>query len=161
VARRCARLGRFLTAGVRIAVLAVGKVKQAGLRAELDDYFGRVRRYAPCDEIELKDGADVELVERFKRALPPRARTVALEVDGRAMTSAQLSELVATAQRDAVGCLAFLIGGAYGLPRELSRDADLRLSLSAMTLPHRLARLVLAEQIYRAFTLLRGEPYSH
>jgi len=55
----------------------------------------------------------------------------------------------------------FLIGGAYGLPQEVSKKADLRLSLSAMTLPHRLARLFLAEQIYRGFSILRGEPYDH
>ena len=57
--------------------------------------------------------------------------------------------------------LAFLIGGAYGLPERVSKSAELKLSLSAMTLPHRLARLVLAEQIYRAYTILRNEPYSH
>ena len=55
----------------------------------------------------------------------------------------------------------FLIGGAYGLPPAVSRAADVRLSLSAMTLPHRLARLFLAEQLYRGFTILRNEPYSH
>ena len=59
------------------------------------------------------------------------------------------------------GSAAFLIGGAYGLPPEVSKRADVQLSLSPMTLPHRLARLVLAEQLYRAFTILRNEPYSH
>jgi 23S rRNA (pseudouridine1915-N3)-methyltransferase len=54
-----------------------------------------------------------------------------------------------------------LIGGAYGLPKALSASAQLQLSLSALTLPHRLARLVLAEQVYRAYTILRNEPYSH
>lgn len=146
---------------MKLAIVAVGKVKQAGLRAELDDYLGRVRRYAPCDEIELKDGSDAEVAARIRRALGPRARAVALEVEGRAYTSQGLSELVAAAQQDAVGCLAFLVGGAYGLPAEVSREAHLRMSLSAMTLPHRLARLVLAEQLYRAFTILRNEPYSH
>ena len=64
-------------------------------------------------------------------------------------------------QNQGVQTLCFLIGGADGLPPELSARADVQLSLSAMTLPHRLARLFLAELIYRGFTILRGEPYDH
>jgi 23S rRNA (pseudouridine1915-N3)-methyltransferase len=146
---------------VKIAIVAVGKVKQAGLRAELDDYLGRVKRYAGCSEVELKEGNEAEVIARFDKAIPPRARRIALEVTGKQLTSHGLADLVAHAERTAVPTLAFLIGGAYGLPAPLSQRADVQLSLSAMTLPHRLARLVLAEQLYRAFTILRGEPYSH
>lgn len=145
---------------LRVSIVAVGKIKQAGLRAELDDYLGRIRRYATLEEIEVKDGADAELQPRFERALPKRARVIALEVEGRALTSRGLADVVQRAELDATP-LAFLIGGAYGLPKTVSKAADMQLSLSAMTLPHRLARVVLAEQIYRAFTILRGEPYSH
>lgn len=146
---------------MRFRIIAVGKVKQSGLRKELDDYLGRLRRYCPCDEIELRDGSEADVSERFVRAIPERARTVALEVEGRVMTSHQLADYVERAAEDAVPQLVFLIGGAYGLPAPISRSADLQLSLSAMTLPHRLARLLLSEQLYRAFTILRGEPYSH
>ncbi len=146
---------------MRIAIIAVGKIKQAGLRADLDDYLGRIRRYGGCDEIELKDGSDAEVEARFRKAIPERARVIALEVTGKTVTSQGLSQWVARGERDAVGTLAFLIGGAYGLPKAVSASAAEQLSLSALTLPHRLARLVLAEQIYRAFTILRGEPYSH
>lgn len=146
---------------MKIAVIAVGKVKQAGLRAELDDYFGRIKRYAGFQEIELKDGTESEVSARFDKAIPQRAQRIALEVDGRALTSQGLAELVGRAEQTAIPALAFLVGGAYGLPKRVSQAADLRLSLSAMTLPHRLARLVLAEQLYRAFTILRNEPYSH
>lgn len=146
---------------MRYAVIAVGKVKQRGLRTELDDYLGRVRRYCACDEVELRDGPEATVADRFERAIPARARVVALEVDGRALSSHQLSDYVAGCERDAVQSVAWLIGGAYGLPARVSANADLRLSLSQMTLPHRLARLVLAEQLYRAFTILKNEPYSH
>jgi 23S rRNA (pseudouridine1915-N3)-methyltransferase len=146
---------------VKIAIVAVGKVKQAGLRAELDDYLGRVKRYAGFSEIELKDGSEAEVIARFEKAIPVRAKRIALEVGGKALTSQGLADVVAHAERTAVPTLAFLIGGSYGLPPGLSQHADMQLSLSAMTLPHRLARLVLAEQLYRAFTILRGEPYSH
>ena len=145
---------------LRVSIIAVGKIKQAGMRAEIDDYLGRIRRYATFEEIELKDGSDAELQPRFERALPKRARVVALEVEGKPVTSQGLADVVRRAELDATP-LAFLIGGAYGLPKAVSKAAHVQLSLSAMTLPHRLARLVLAEQIYRAFTILRGEPYSH
>jgi 23S rRNA (pseudouridine1915-N3)-methyltransferase len=151
------RAGR---ASVRISIIAVGKIKQAGLRAELDDYLGRIRRYASCDEIELKDGSDAELQQRFAKAIPKRAHTIALEVEGRSLSSQGLAELVQRGELAATP-LVFLIGGAYGLPAAVSSAAHTRLSLSAMTLPHRLARVVLAEQVYRAFTILRNEPYSH
>jgi len=146
---------------VKICIIAVGKVKQAGLRTEIDDYLKRLQRYTSFTEIELKDGADAEVQARFEKAIPARAKRIALEVNGRALTSHGLAELVAQAEQTAVPSLAFLIGGAYGLPRDLSASAQLQLSLSALTLPHRLARLVLAEQLYRAYTILRNEPYSH
>ena len=145
---------------LRISIIAVGKIKQAGLRAELDDYLGRIRRYAACDEIELKDGSDADVSARFERSLPKRARVIALEVEGRTVTSHGLADMVRRAELDATP-LAFLIGGAYGLPAAISKAAGTQLSLSALTLPHRLARVVLAEQVYRAFTILRNEPYSH
>jgi 23S rRNA (pseudouridine1915-N3)-methyltransferase len=146
---------------MRIAIIAVGKIKQPGLRAELDDYLGRIRRYASCDEIELKDAPERELIARLERALPERATIAALEVGGRADDSPGFARWIGRCEMDAVGTLAFLIGGAYGLPAAISERAHVRVSLSKLTLPHRLARLLLAEQLYRAFTILRNEPYAH
>lgn len=146
---------------MKILVVAVGKVKDKPLRAVIDDYVARIARYAKVLEIELPDEDEASLAARFSRAVPERARRVALEVDGARTTSPGLARLVEDAQNRSVPALAFLIGGAYGLPRVTSASADVRLSLSDLTLPHRLARLVLVEQIYRAFTILRGEPYAH
>ena len=146
---------------MRISIIAVGKVKQAGLRGEIDDYLKRIRRYSRCDEIEVKEGSDEEVAARFRKAIGERARRVALEVDGVTWSSERLARFLAQCEKDSIGTLAFLIGGAYGLPKRISDEADLKLSLSPMTLPHRLARLVLAEQIYRGYTILRNEPYSH
>ena len=146
---------------MRVKLVVVGRVKERGLRALIDDYAGRIERYARYREVELKDAPTSELVERIRREIPDRSRTVALEVEGKPQTSPQLAELVGRSQNDGIQTLVFLIGGAYGLPDEASRAADFRLSLSAMTLPHRLARLFLVEQIYRAFTILGNEPYSH
>ncbi len=146
---------------MRVVLVAVGKIKERGVREAVDDYVGRLRRYVNFEEIELKDGDAAEVSARFQRAIPERARVVALEVDGEAWSSERLARYLGDAALHAVPAVAFLIGGSYGLPPELSRSAHVRLSLSAMTLPHRLARLLLAEQIYRGYTILRGEPYSH
>jgi len=147
---------------VRVRLIAVGKVKERGLRDAVDDYVGRIKRYAKVKEVELKDGSPADVEKRFRKAIPDdRARVVALEVNGKSWTSQRLSRFVGETQNRGVQTLCFLIGGADGLPPAISKEADVQLSLSAMTLPHRLARLFLAEQVYRAFTILRNEPYDH
>lgn len=146
---------------MHVHIIAVGKIKERGLREVVDDYAKRIGRYADYHELELKDAAEADLEARFRKAIPQRARVLALEVEGRAVSSPGLAQLVGEAEDGAVLHLVFLIGGAYGLPAAVSRAADAQLSLSKLTLPHRLARLLLVEQIYRAFTILRGEPYSH
>lgn len=146
---------------MRVRIIAVGKAKDRDLRSLLGDYYARIGRYAKLEEIEIKDGKVDEVAERLTRSIPDRSRVVALEVDGRSLSSRGLATWLERAENDSVQSVVFLIGGAYGLPPEISKKADLRLSLSAMTLPHRLARLFLAEQIYRGFSILRGEPYDH
>jgi len=147
---------------MRIRLIAVGKVKERGLRDAVDDYLGRTKRYAKVKEVELKDGSADEVEKRFRKAIPDeRSRVVALEVGGKSWSSQRLAKFMGETQNRGVQTLCFLIGGADGLPPAVSAEADLQLSLSAMTLPHRLARLFLAEQIYRAFTILRNEPYDH
>ena len=139
---------------MRLCVLAVGKIKERGLRETADDYLKRLQRYARCDEIEVRDGAALE------RAIPPDAFVIALAVDGDAPTSEAFAKNLERWASRGKGVLAFLIGGAEGLPSELTPRANARLSLSSLTLPHRLARVVLFEQLYRAMTILRGEPYA-
>jgi 23S rRNA (pseudouridine1915-N3)-methyltransferase len=146
---------------VRVRIIAVGKAKDRDLRSLLGDYYARIGRYAKLEEIEIKDGKVDEVAERLARSIPDRSRVVALEVDGQSLSSRGFATWLERAENESVQSVVFLIGGAYGLPQELSKKADLRLSLSAMTLPHRLARLFLAEQIYRGFSILRGEPYDH
>ncbi len=139
---------------MKLVVLAQGKLKDRGLRALVDDYWGRVRRYAPCEEIELRDAA------QFERSLPADALLVTLEVEGAALSSTELSRKLERWVTQGKGVVAFAIGGAEGLPAALLARSNFRLSLSKLTLPHRLARLLLAEQLYRAFSILRGEPYA-
>jgi 23S rRNA (pseudouridine1915-N3)-methyltransferase len=145
---------------VRVRIIAVGKAKGRELRALLDDYYARIQHYAKLEEVEVKDGRASEIAERITRSIPDRSRVVALEIEGRPLSSRKLADWLGRAENDSIQTVVFLIGGADGLPSELSKQADIQLSLSAMTFPHRLARLVLAEQIYRAFSILRGEPYD-
>jgi 23S rRNA (pseudouridine1915-N3)-methyltransferase len=139
---------------VKIVVVAVGKLKDRALRAVADDYLDRLRRYVRCEEIEVRDDA------ALARAVPVEATVVALEVLGDLVTSEQLAQRVERWGSQHKGIVALLVGGAEGLPPELSRGAHARLSLSRLTLPHRLARVLLYEQLYRAMTILRGEPYA-
>jgi 23S rRNA (pseudouridine1915-N3)-methyltransferase len=137
---------------MRYRVVAVGRLRDAALRAASDEYLGRLRRYARVEEHEVKDEA------RVLGAVPEGARLVALTRTGESWTSRDLAEL--TARWDQEGRdVAFAIGGADALPAEVLARAERRWSLSALTLPHDLARLVVYEQLYRAFTIRRGEPY--
>lgn len=148
-------------------VVAVGRVRDAAMRAACDEYLQRVRRSGPVHVHEVAEagraGATPVVAqriegERVRRATPRGALRVALTRTGRAHTSDQFARLVGR-WRDGARDVAFVLGGAHGLPDDLVQDADAALSLSPMTLPHELARLVLLEQLYRAGTILRGEPY--
>ena len=145
---------------MRLLVVAVGRVKDRPMRAALDEYLGRIRRYTHIDEIELADGPVAKLEPAFAKATL-EATTIALEVGGRLLTSLDFARGLDKATARNKGIVAFLIGGADGLPPSVSKAAHDRWSLSGLTFPHRLARLVVTEQIYRAMTILRGEPYAH
>ncbi len=143
-----------------LVVLAVGKVKEPGLREAIDEYYDRVRRHFTLEEIEIRDAPAPALAVALERRLSADTRVVALDVGGKAMSSEAFARWLAARTSQGKGRVAFLIGGADGLPPTIVEHADDKLSLSAMTFPHRLARLVLAEQLYRAVTILRREPYA-
>lgn len=145
---------------MRLCIVAVGTVKDKALRAATDDYLKRVRRYVACDEVELSSMPGPKLIGAFAKATE-QATAIALEVHGRSVNSEQFARDIERYAARGKGIVAFLIGGADGLPAETSKAAADRISLSALTFPHRLARLMLAEQLYRAMTILRGEPYNH
>ncbi|HUL50114.1 MAG TPA: 23S rRNA (pseudouridine(1915)-N(3))-methyltransferase RlmH [Gemmatimonadales bacterium] len=133
-------------------VVAVGRLKQAALRAACDDYLSRLRHYARVEEREIKDEA------RILRAVPEDSRLVALSREGEPWTSVDLSQWTARWELESRD-IAFAIGGAEGLPRAVLERAERIFSLSRLTFPHELARLLLYEQLYRAYTIRRGEPY--
>jgi 23S rRNA (pseudouridine1915-N3)-methyltransferase len=139
---------------MKVVLLAVGKMRDRHLAAACDDYLERARRHLPIDVIEVGD--DTDLVRR----IPAVSTVIALEPGGEAWDTARFTDFVGHQMLHGTRALVFLIGGAEGLSRAAVGRAAHRLSLSPLTLPHRLARVVLCEQVYRALSILRGEPYS-
>ncbi|HTJ82215.1 MAG TPA: 23S rRNA (pseudouridine(1915)-N(3))-methyltransferase RlmH [Polyangiaceae bacterium] len=144
---------------MKFVVVAVGKVKEPPMRASIDDYLGRIRRYAKVEEVEIEDGPAPKLEAALLKAAGA-ATLVPLDSSGKEHDSRGFASFVEKLASTGKGDVAFLIGGKAGLGKPiLDRGASV-LSLSKMTFPHRLARLMLVEQLYRAMTLLRGEPYG-
>lgn len=137
---------------MRYRVVAVGRVKDAALRAACDEYLGRLRRYAKVEEQEVKDEA------RVLGAIPDGSRLVALSRRGEGWSSTALAEQTARWELEARDVI-FAIGGADALPAAVLTRAERVWSLSPLTLPHELARVIVYEQLYRAHTIRRGEPY--
>lgn len=152
---------------MRVLVVVVGKPREPGLAAAIEEFETRAARYWPLDVHEVREeparGASPDLVraregERLLAKVPAGADVVACDVDGAAMRSEAFAEWLQRA-RESARTTALVIGGAFGLSDAVRSRAKSRLSLSPWTLPHELARLVLAEQLYRAGTIVRGEPY--
>ena len=140
---------------MKVVVLAVGKLRDRSFAALCADYVARAGRHLTVDVVEVEDDA------ALARKWPAQGETIALEVTGESWTTERFARHLGERMLHGSRAITFAIGGADGLPPALSARANLRLSLSAMTLPHRMARLVLLEQIYRALTIIRGEPYHH
>jgi 23S rRNA (pseudouridine1915-N3)-methyltransferase len=138
---------------MKVFLYYVGKPKDPQANAIAADYIKRADRFAPSQMSEIRlDRSDLW-------SKHPGAKKILLDPLGRALDSTAFADLFAKAEMLGHD-LVFLVGGHDGLPPAWRERADLLVSLSAMTMPHELARAVLAEQIYRAFTMLRGHPYA-
>jgi 23S rRNA (pseudouridine1915-N3)-methyltransferase len=151
---------------MKLIVAAVGKPRNAALAAAIEHYEERAAKYWPLEVREVREesarGAPVHMVqEKEAERLASRvqdATVVACDERGTAMTSTKFAAFLQDA-RERARDVAFVIGGAYGLAQSFRDGAQTRLALAPWTLPHELARLILAEQLYRAGTIVRGEPY--
>lgn len=151
---------------MQITLITVGRLRDKPLQDLCDRYAKRVRRYARLDVIEVKDaknsagkrGVDLE-GQRILQCVPAGAAVIAMDEKGKALGSAAVSEWLVGRARQGQPRFAFVIGGADGLSAAVKQRADVILQLSAMTLTHEMARMVLLEQLYRAMTIWRGEPY--
>ena len=151
---------------MKLEILAVDRLRARWAREAVEEYLGRVRRYCPAERKDVKrggeDGAAVaaEGERLLKLAAPgPSDRLVALDPSGEPLDSQGWSELLGEFANEGAGRLMFLVGGAGGLSDPVRAAARQVVSLGPQTVSHELAQVILAEQLYRAWTILRGEPY--
>lgn len=149
---------------MKLTIICVGSVR-GNLRESIRDYQGRIARYFSLDVIEVPEGRGTPAVIRTSEAVPivsrlPRdGRVYALTREGKRFSSRDLASQLEEMANYGPSRAVFVLGGAFGLGEKVLEAADRRVSLSDLTLPHELARAVLFEQLYRAGTIIRGEPY--
>jgi 23S rRNA (pseudouridine1915-N3)-methyltransferase len=143
---------------VKLTIAWIGKTKNPAIQTLTDEYLKRLRQHAEADGIAVKDEAALlKLCGRDGRAA--RRRLVMLDSRGKQLSSEELAQFLREHQERNPLPLVFAVGAADGFTAETLRQADFTLSLGKMTLAHELARVVLLEQMYRAFTILKGHPY--
>jgi 23S rRNA (pseudouridine1915-N3)-methyltransferase len=156
---------------LRLSLIWVDKTRDTWLRAGIEHYIEKIEHYVHLQVLQVRG---VRLARKMRpdevmkreaksiiKALPKGAFTVAMDVKGRMLNSLGLAEMLTDLEARGVRDLAMVVGGASGLAPEIIKRADKRLSLSLMTFTHDIARLILVEQIYRAFTIKAGEPYHN
>jgi 23S rRNA (pseudouridine1915-N3)-methyltransferase len=151
---------------MRFRIIWTGKTRDARLRALIDDYAERLSHFVRCEVTEIREqgrtdktGIDKE-TRRISDALRPASLTVLLDPEGAEWTSQELAEQLRKWEGSGIKEVAFVVGGPNGLAPELVSQADKRWSLSRLTLTHEMARVLLFEQLYRAFTIIHGLPYQ-
>lgn len=157
---------------MNISILSVGKIKEKYLKAGMDEYLKRLSSYAKLEVIEVPDEKAPEILspiemeqvkqkegEKLLAKVSPDTYVIALAIDGKMKSSEELADSLDKLATYGKSKIAFIIGGSLGLSNEVLQRADEKLSFSKMTFPHQLMRLILLEQIYRAFRINRGEPY--
>ena len=155
----------------QVTIISIGTLKEAYLKDAFAEYKKRLSQYARVDEINLKeetiknedDASEIRRAletegEKILAAMPKSAYNIAMCVEGKQYDSPDLARLIGTAS-DEKGRITLIIGSSHGLSDNVKRVCDARLSLSKLTFPHQLMRVILAEALYRSFTILAGKRY--
>ena len=155
-----------------INVICVGKIKEKFFAAAIEEYIKRIGRYANIRIIEVKDestsniSSDTEIAKvldcegsRILDKVPNGSFTITLCIEGQQKSSEELSSKISQLSLDGISCINFVIGGSLGLSELVKSRSDMKLSFSKLTFPHQLMRVILLEQIYRAFCISNGTPY--
>ena len=156
----------------KITVVAAGRIKEQFFARAIDEYSKRLSRYCRLEIVEVADEKtpdeasphEEELIKRKEgvrllKSIPDNAFCVALAIEGSAFSSEELADFIGKKALEGTSHICFVIGGSLGLSGEVMKRADLALSFSKMTFPHQLMRVILLEQIYRAYRILNHEPY--
>ncbi len=157
---------------MKITLICVGKLKEKYLVQGVEEYVKRLSRYCTLEIIELADektpdnasNVQEDLIkkkegERILKALRDEAYCIALAIEGVMLTSPELAEKIDNLGVTGTSHISFVIGGSLGLSEEVLRRADYKLSFSKMTFPHQLMRMILLEQVYRAYRIIHNQPY--
>ncbi len=157
---------------MKITILTVGKIKENYLRDAVSEYGKRLGRYCRLEIVEVADEKTPDKAsellekqirqkegERLGKYLREDAFVIALAIDGKMLSSEEFSEKIGSLGVNGTSHIIFVIGGSIGLDESILKRADFRLSFSKMTFPHQLMRVILLEQIYRAYRILNHEPY--
>lgn len=157
---------------MNIDIAAVGKIKEKYLVEGIKEYSKRLNRYCTLRIIEVEDERTPETMsdkemeeakrkegERLLSRIPDQALVIALAIDGKQLSSEELSEKISDIMVGGTSHIVFIIGGSLGLPEEVLARSQIKLSFSKMTFPHQMMRMILLEQIYRAFRIIKNEPY--
>ena len=154
---------------MKIKITALGKIKEKFLKEGIDEFLKRLTPYASVEIIELspieiKDENLTEKVleqeaEKILSHIKPQSYVITLEINGKHLSSEDFAQKIDTLTNDGIGEIIFVIGSSCGLGKSVSARADFKMSLSKMTFLHQFARLILVEQIYRAFKIIKGETY--
>ena len=142
----------------------IGKTKQKNWKALQEEYLKRLSHFVKCEIVELRDAVQGETLEvegnRIITSLNPSTFVCLLDVKGRSVTSEELAVQMENWQNSSIKEISFVIGGAAGVSSAVAARADCRLSLSFLTFTHEMARVVMLEQLYRAYTIIKGFPYQ-
>ena len=154
---------------MKIKIIALGKIKEKFLKDGIDEFMKRLRPYIPVEIIELqpveiKDGNLIskaldEEAEKILAQVKKESYIITLEINGKQLSSEDFAEKIDEISKSGVSELIFIIGSSCGLSQVVSKRSDYKLSISKMTFLHQFARLLLVEQIYRAFKILKNETY--
>lgn len=157
---------------MRINIVCVGKIKEKYLKLGIDEFKKRLSKYCKLEIIELEDEkapenlSDKEMLiikekegKKILSKIKDNSYVIALAIDGKNLSSEELAETINKLGVRGVSNITFVIGGSLGLSDEVLSRADYKLSFSKMTFPHQLMRLILLEQVYRAYRINNGEPY--
>jgi len=157
---------------VNITIVSVGKLKEKYLKMGIDEYVKRLGAYAKVEIVEVPDEkapeqlseAEMEIVkkkegERILSKISDGVHVIALAIEGKMKSSEEMARDLESLMTYGTSKIAFVIGGSLGLHEDVMKRADEKLSFGKMTLPHQLMKLVLVEQIYRSFRIIKGEPY--